>query len=134
MANASLLLDSTWDLTTDADNNIAIIVEPNSLAQDAASAIQTYLGEYYWNTLIGVPWLTQVLGVNPPPPLALLKQLLIEAALSASDDIASAQVFLTSFSNRSISGQVQVVSTTGQFSAANFSTANFSVVNLQGGG
>ncbi len=129
MANASLLLDSTWDLTTDSNNNVAVVLEPDSLAQDAASAIQTYLGEYYFDTTIGVPWRTQVLGVNPPPPLALLKQLLIDAALGVSPDVASAQAFITSFSNRAISGQVQVVSTSGQVSAA-----NFSVVNPQGSG
>ena len=129
MANASLLLSPTWDLAVDANNNVAVVLEPTSLAQDAASAIQTYLGEYFWDTTVGVPWLTQVLGVNPPPPLSLLKQLLIDAALSASPDVASAQVFITSFSDRSISGQVQVVSTSGQLSAA-----NFSVVNPQGSG
>ncbi len=129
MANASLLLDSTWDLAVDSNGNIAVILEPTSLAQDAASSIQTYLGEYYFDVTVGVPWLTRVLGVNPPPPLALLKQLLIDAALGVSPDIASAQVFITSFSNRSISGQVQVVSTSGQVSAA-----NFSVVNPQGVG
>jgi hypothetical protein len=129
MANASLLLSATWDLALDANGNIAVALEPASLAQDAASSIQTYLGEYYWDTTVGVPWLTQVLGVNPPPPLSLLKQLLIDAALAASPDIATAQVFITGFSNRSISGQVQVVSTTGQVDAA-----NFSVVNPQGSG
>lgn len=126
---ASLLLDATWDLTTDTSNNVAVIDEPDSLAQDAASAIQTYLGEYYFDTTVGVPWLTQILGVNPPPTLALLKQILVSAALSANPDIASAQVFLTTFSSRVISGQVQVVSVSGQTSAA-----NFSVINPQGTG
>ena len=129
MANASLLLDATWDLTTDSSGNIAVVLSPTSLAQDAASAIQTYLGEVYLDTTVGVPWLTQVLGVNPPPTLSLLKQLLVAAALSANDEIASAQVFLTSFSNRSVGGQVQVISTAGQLSAA-----DFSVVNPQGTG
>ena len=129
MANASLLLDATWDLTLDSSGNIAVMLSPNSLAQDAASAIQTYLGEYYLNTTVGVSWLQQVLGVNPPPTLSLLKQILVVAALSANDQIASAQVFLTSFSNRSVGGQIQVISTAGQLSAA-----DFSVVNPQGTG
>ncbi len=129
MANASLLLDATWDLTLNSSGNVAVVLSPDSLAQDAASAIQTYLGEYYLNTTVGVPWLQQVLGVNPPPTLSLLKQILVSAALSANDEIASAQVFLTSFSNRSVGGQVQVISTAGQLSAA-----DFSVVNPQGTG
>ena len=129
MAFSSLALDDTWDLTVDADGNIAVLDEPDSLAQDAASAIQTYLGECYFDTTIGVPWLEQILGVNPPPSLPLLKQILVDAVLNANSDIASAQVFITSFSNRAISGQVQVVSTAGQIAAA-----NFSVVNPQGAG
>jgi hypothetical protein len=129
MANASLLLDATWDLTLDSSGNIAVVLSPTSLAQDAASAIQTYLGEVYLDTTVGVPWLTQVLGVNPPPTLSLLKQILVTAALSANTEIASAQVFLTSFSNRSVGGQVQVISTAGQLTAA-----DFSVVNPQGAG
>lgn len=129
MANASLFLDETWDLTLDDSGNIAVVLEPDSLAQDAASAIQTYLGEYYLDVTVGVPWLTQILGVNPPPTLSLLKQTLVAAALSANDEIASAQVFLTSFANRAVGGQVQVISTAGQISAA-----DFSVVNPQGTG
>ena len=129
MAFSSLALDDTWDLTVDANGNIAVLDEPDSLAQDAASAIQTYLGECYFDTTIGVPWLEQILGVNPPPSLPLLKQILVDAVLNANSDIASAQVFITSFSNRAISGQVQVVSTVGQIAAA-----NFSVVNPQGAG
>jgi hypothetical protein len=127
MASTLLLNTGTWDLSLDANNNIAVAAEPYSLAQDAASAIQTYAGEVYYNTALGVPWLTQILGQSPP--LSLVKQQLANAAKSVSTDIASAQVFITSFSSRGMTGQVQIVSTTGQVSAA-----NFSVANLQGAG
>lgn len=127
MASTLLLNVASWDLSLDTNNNIAVAAEPYSLAQDAASAIQTYLGEVYYDTTIGVPYLTQVFGQSIP--LSLLKQLLVDAALSASADIASAQVFISSFSNRELGGQVQIVSKTGQSSAA-----NFAVGNLQGVG
>jgi hypothetical protein len=126
---ASLLLDvDTWDLTLDSAGNVAIEQEPDVLAQDAACAIQLWLTEYYWDTTQGVPWAQRILGVNPPPLLSVLKQILITAALSANSDIASAQVFLSSFSDRNITGQVQVTSITGETSAA-----SFSVVSPQGG-
>jgi hypothetical protein len=122
---ATLLLDpTTWDLTRDASGNIAVASEPYSLAQDAASAIKTFLGEVYFDKTIGIPYLTQILGHRPP--LALLKQQLVNAALTVPG-IASATVFLTSFADRSISGQVQVVSNAGQISAA-----NFTVIDPQG--
>lgn len=114
----------------DSNGNIAAIGEnagnptlPSSLSQDAASAIRTFLGECYWDTTIGVPYMTRILG--QAVPLSLLKQLLVDAALTASPDIASAQVFISSFENRVISGQVQIVaSTTGQRSMSTFTTAS----------
>lgn len=124
---ATIALDpATWDLTLDASGNIALLAAPDSLAQDAASAIKTFLGECYWDVTVGVPYLTQILGPPPPqapPSLAFLKQQFIAAALTVPG-VAAAQCFISSFSNRQIVGQIQVISTTGQTSAANFSAAN----------
>ena len=125
---ATLLLDqSTWDLCLDASGNIAVATSPYAEAQDAASAIKTFLGECYWDTTIGIPWLQQILGLAPT--LALLKALL-EAAAETVPGVASAQVFITSLTERGASGQVQVTSkATGQTSVA-----SFAVVNPQGAG
>ena len=117
---ATMQLDASWDLVLDDSGNMALLAAPDSLAQDAASAIKTFLGECFLDTTVGVPWLTQVLGQTPP--LALLKQLLVSAAMTVPG-VASAQVFISSFANRVVSGQVQVVSSTGQVSARNFSVA-----------
>jgi hypothetical protein len=124
MANNTLLLSqSAWDLVLDARGNIAMASEPYSLAQDAASAIKLFLGEYYWNTALGVPYLTKIFGKNPS--LSSLKDILAAAAASASADISSATVFISAITNRSVSGQVQVKSaTTGQTSAATFTAIN----------
>jgi len=120
---STLLLNSNWDLTLDANGNIAVVAEPYALAQDAASAIKTFLGECYLDTTIGVPYLQQIFG--KALPLSLLKQLLTDAALTASPEIASARVFITSLTDRQLTGQVQIVSgATGQVSAANFSVLN----------
>lgn len=125
---STLLLDTgTWDLVLDAAGNIAVASEPYSLAQDAASAIRTYLGEVYWDTTIGVPYLTEILAKSPP--LALLKQQLILAALTVPG-VVSAQVYITEFDNRTVVGQVQVINET----SAVVSAASFSVTNPQGGG
>lgn len=124
MASTLLLDPTTWDLTLDASGNIAVASEPYSLAQDAASAIKTFLAEVYFDTTIGVPYLQQILGQRPP--LALLKQQLVNAALTVPD-VAAATVFITAFVDRAISGQVQVVSSAGQVSAA-----NFTVIDPQG--
>lgn len=124
----TLLLDrSVWDLLIDARGNIAVASNPYSLAQDAASAIKTFQGECYFNTTLGVPYLTQLLGKNVP--LAILKQFLINAALTVPD-VVSAQVFITAVQNRTLNGQVQVVSTSGETSVQ----SPFSTTNPQGAG
>jgi hypothetical protein len=127
MPPATLLLDQlSWDLVLDASRNIALASPPYALAQDAASAIKTFLGECYWDTTVGLPWMT-ILGQRPA--LGVLKSQLIAAAETVPD-VASAQVFFTSVSGRVVAGQVQVISaSTGQVSAA-----PFSVINPQGSG
>jgi hypothetical protein len=43
----TLLLDvSSWDLCLDAAGNIAMASNPYSIAQDAASAIRTFAGDF----------------------------------------------------------------------------------------
>lgn len=123
----TLLLDrTTWDLVIDAAGNIAQASAPYSLAQDAASAIQTYQGEVFWDTTLGVPWLTQILAKRPP--LSLLKAQLQSAAASVPG-VSSAKCFVSNVDGRRVSGQVQVVPTgsRGQSSAA-----TFQVVDPQG--
>jgi hypothetical protein len=124
---ATLLLDqSTWDLCLDASGNIAVATSPYAEAQDAASAIKTFLGECYFDTTVGVPYLQQIFGKSLP--LALLKQQLIEAALTVPG-VVSAQVFISGISGRTVSGQVQVTLSSGQSSMA-----SFNAVNPQGAG
>ncbi len=124
----TIFLDAVeWDLRLDSAGNIAMASEPYSLAQDAASAIRTFLGEVYFDTTLGVPWLTEILGHNPS--LALLKARMVEAALTVPG-ISGAQCFLTAISHRRLTGQVQVTSAaTGQVTAA-----AFEVINPQGVG
>ncbi len=128
MASTLLLDRSSWDLVLDAAGDIAVASEPYSLAQDAASAIKTFAGECYWNTTLGVPYLTKVF-TGAPPSISTLKQLFTAAALTVLG-VASAKVFITSASGRSISGQVQVTPAVGQTVQA----ANFTVLNPQGPG
>jgi hypothetical protein len=121
MGTDTLLLDQqSWDLLLDANGNIAVASAPYALAQDAASAIKTFLGECYWDTTIGVPYLQQILGQRPP--LALLKQQLIEAAESVLPADAAVSVFVTQLDGRVVAGQVQVTEpATGTTMAATFS-------------
>lgn len=122
MAQTLLLDNAIWDLLLDAAGNIAVASPPYQLAQDAASAIKIWLGECYFDTTIGVPYLQQIFGVSPPP-IGTIKEQMILAALTVPG-IASAQVFITALTDRTLSGQVQVLTTSGQTSAMNFVVLN----------
>lgn len=118
----TLLLDRTsWDLLLDINGNIAVASEPYSLAQDAASAIQTFQGECYYDTSLGIPYFAEVLGKSPSLPL--LKTLFTQQAL-AVPDVTAAQCFISAISRRVLQGQVQITSVTGQTTAANFVAVN----------
>lgn len=125
---STILLDRTaWDLVLDVDGNIAVAAEPYSLAQDAASAIKTFLGELYFDTTVGVPYLQQIFGLNPP--LALLKAQFVAAAMTVPG-VASAKCFISALAERRIAGQIQVTSAaTGEVASA-----EFVAINPQGAG
>jgi enhancing lycopene biosynthesis protein 2 len=115
---STILLDTVaWDLVLDSHNNIAVAAPPYALAQDAASAIRTFLGEVYYDTTVGVPYWTKILGQLPP--MSLLKAKLIAAAMTVPGVVGS-QCFITSFNNRVIGGQVQVTDVNGLIQAATF--------------
>lgn len=104
---ASLLLDQTyWDLCVDAAGNIAVATAPYSLAQDVATACRLFLGELWYDDTKGIPYFDQILGQLPTE--ATLKQYLTNAALGVPG-VASADVVIGSFDNRTITGQIQFV-------------------------
>jgi hypothetical protein len=117
-AGTTLLLDTQlWDLVCDASGNIALAAPPYAVAQDAASACRLFLGECWYDTSQGVPYIQQILGKYPP--LSLVKAQLVAAALTVPG-VITAQVFITSFAGRKLQGQVQVTDTSGATSAAAF--------------
>lgn len=114
----TLLLDTeAWDLVVAVNGNIAVASNPYSLAQDAASAIRLFQGELYFNTTKGIPYLTEILGYAPPLPL--LRSAFVAAALTVPGVVA-ARCFISSVSNRTVSGQVQVTDKNGVITAADF--------------
>jgi hypothetical protein len=117
MSNTLYLDPTSWDLTLDAAGNIAVASEPYSLAQDAASAIRTFLGEVYYDTTQGIPYFQQILGHYPP--LEYMKAQFVAQALTVPG-VVSAVVFLSAVTERAITGQVQITDASGTVTAANF--------------
>ena len=117
MSTTLYLSPDTWDLMLDSFGNWAQAAAPYQLAQDAASAIRTFLGECYYDTTIGVDYWGKVLG--HPFSLPLLKQLFTNAAMTVPG-VASAQVFITDYTDRTVTGQVQVTDANGVTTVAAF--------------
>ena len=112
---ASLLLDpSTWDLTVDANGNIAKCESPYALAQDVACAARLFQGELYYDQSQGVPYWQSILGKFPP--IQFVKNAYVQAALTVPG-IVAAVCFITGFVNRVISGQIQTTDTNGVITA-----------------
>ena len=107
----TLLLDQiAWDLVLDVNGNIALAQAPYSVAQDVASAIRTFLGECWYDTSLGLPYWQQILGEFPP--LQYIAEQIQDEALTIPNVVA-AQATFTSFKNRSLVGQVQIIDTDG---------------------
>jgi len=116
----TLLLDQlTWDVTVDIDGNIAIASLPYSAVQDACSAIRCFLGELWYDTSQGIPYLTAVFGQQPS--LSFLKAAFANAALTVPA-VASAQAFITGLANRTLTGQVQLTLVDGSTAVVGFVT------------
>jgi hypothetical protein len=112
------LLDVTaWDFVLDVNGDLAMASDPYSMAQDAASAIRTFIGECYYNTTLGVPYFQTLFG--KAPNINYMKQKFISQALLVPG-VVSATVFITSVADRRVTGQVQITDANGVVTAAAF--------------
>lgn len=114
----SLLLDqSDWDLVLDLSGNIAVASAPYAVAQDVASAVRVFAGELWYDTTQGIPYFGQVLGERPN--LQFLKSQ-IEAAALKVPTVVQARCLFAKFSNRVLTGQIQVIDATGAINNVQF--------------
>ena len=68
-----LALDSSGDLLL--DGGLKIIGGPKALAQLAKTKLQTFLGEWVFDTTIGTPWFQSILG--RPGDASLIRSILL---------------------------------------------------------
>jgi hypothetical protein len=112
-----MLLDQAqWDVCVDVAGNWALATEPYAIAQDAASAMRTFRREVYYNTTIGIPYFSTVLGKRPPS--GLLKSYFVSASLTVPG-AASAVCYLALGASRELLGQVHITTDAGQVVVAN---------------
>ena len=113
----TLLLDpADWDLVLDANGNIAAAGEPYSIAQDVASACRLFLAELYYDTAKGVPYWGNILGEQVSPSFF---NSAIEDAAKTVPGVVDATSYITDFSSRILSGQIQVTDYNGTTTVVN---------------
>lgn len=110
MATTLLLDRDGWDLCLDAAGNIAMASEPYSQTQDAASACRVFFQEAYYDTTLGIPYFTDVLGQYQPTQI--LRARFKEAALTVPG-VTDATTYLDLDENRQITGQLQITTDAG---------------------
>ena len=114
----TLLLDTVeWDLVLDTSGNIAMASHPYSIAQDVASAIKLFKGELWYNTAPGVPYFSEILGKYPPE--SLIKARHVAAALTVPN-VVQARVVNLGLKDRQLTGDVEVIDTTGAINRVTF--------------
>ena len=107
----TLYLDpDTWSPVLNSEGGLAVATDQYRIAQDVATSVRVFLGECFYDTTRGVPYTTQILDVSTN--LELVRSELIKAA-ELIESVYKAEVYFTDFTNRSLSGQIQITDTSG---------------------
>jgi hypothetical protein len=114
----TLQLSSSWDLQLDGSNNIDVQQGSAAIAQDVASAIQTYQGEVWFDTTQGIPYFAKVLDQSFSPSFFAL--LYNNAALTVPNVAAVQTAFNSLGPSRTLTGTIEVIDTTGKTLNAHF--------------
>ena len=118
LMHKTLLLDrKAWDLVLDARGNIACASEPYSIAQDAASAVKTFLGECWYDTRQGIPYWQTTLGQSPA--LSLVKTLIVDAAMTVPD-VTAAHCTFVDLRERQLTGNLLITDADGNTATVTF--------------
>jgi len=84
----------TNDLYFDSDGGLVMVTDAEAVGQHARERLQTFAGEWFLDTTIGVPWLTQILAQRYDPALA---EAVTKAVLLGTDGVTGISSFSVSF-------------------------------------
>ena len=106
-----------WDLALDGNGNMLMLAGAVALAQDVACAISTFYGEVYYDTTVGVPYLSQIFSQPYAPSIAAQ---LIKSSAMAVPNVFSVQVLINNFVNRKVNGTVNFIDVNGAANGVSF--------------
>lgn len=108
------VLSSGWDLYADTSGNIATVSGIAAQLQDVCCACRLFLGELWYDTTQGVPYIGRILGAPrvAVPPMSFVSAQLVQAGLTVPG-VASIVPALT-LTGRELTGTIGVVNQQGQ--------------------
>jgi len=105
----TLQLGPSWDLAVDGFGNVALAGDDASIAQDVAAAIQTFAGECWYDTALGLPYLESIFGQRPTT--AFLKHKIEQAALTIQG-VTGVTIAKLALDGRNLTGVVYATTST----------------------
>lgn len=81
------------DVHLSVDGNLAMVKDAEAVGEHAKQRVMTFKGEWFLNSDVGVPWLTQLLGKGYNPALA---ESIIKSTIRKTGGVSA----ITSFSVR----------------------------------
>ena len=111
-----LALDDNGDIYLDASGDLAGVSGRAAVASDLRSRLQTFLGEYIWNTGIGFPWRQEVLGEKVS--LARFEELVRAETLATPGIVAIESLRASGSTLRELSCQLRARDDVGQIITA----------------
>lgn len=88
------LNEATNDLFVAADGSLAVVRDAEAVAQHARQRLLTYFGEWFLDTLAGVPWISQIFAKRYDPALA---EAVVKGVLLDTDGVVSIDTFSVRF-------------------------------------
>lgn len=102
-------LDGSWDLAVNGFGDIALADSDASIAQDVAAAVQTFAGECWYDTTLGLPYLSSILGQRPAT--SFLKSKIEKAALTIQG-VTGVTVAALALDGRRLTGTIYATTST----------------------
>lgn len=110
-AYRDLAVDAEGDIYLDDTGDLAGVSGAEGVASDLMSRLETFLGEYMWNTAIGMPWRQEILGERPTK--ARIEEL-IRAQAMGTPGVTAVDQFALEGEGRTLSIAFRAVTDLGQ--------------------
>lgn len=82
------------DIHFNADGNLAMVYDAEAIGEHAKQRTKTFKGEWFLNSDVGVPWLSEILGQGYDPVLA---EAVIKSVIKKTDGVTDIESFSVVF-------------------------------------